>query len=66
MRHFLFLLGIVIVGAAALAPAIAYLGLDPLPGDFVINQGNLHLAVPVTYSLCASLGLGLFYYFMKR
>jgi hypothetical protein len=49
-----------------LAPAIAYMGLDPLPGDFVINQGNLHLAVPVTYSLCASLGLGLFYYFMKR
>ncbi len=66
MRHFLFILGILILGAAALAPAIAYLGLDPLPGDFVINQGNLRIAVPVTYSLCASLGLGLFLYFMKR
>ena len=66
MRHFLFLLGILILGAAALAPAIAVMGLDPLPGDFVINQGNLHFAVPVTYSLCASLGLGLLYYFVKR
>ena len=66
MRHLLFILGIVIIGAAALAPAIAYMGLDPLPGDFSIDQGNLHIAVPVTYSLCASMGLGLFYYFMKR
>ena len=66
MRQFLFILGILIVGAAALAPAIGYIGLDPLPGDFVINQDNLHLAVPVTYSLCASMGLGLLYYFMKR
>ena len=66
MRHFLFLMGIVILGAAVLAPVIAYLGLDPVPGDFVINRDNLHLAVPVTYSLCASMGLGLFYYFMKR
>jgi hypothetical protein len=66
MRQLLFLLAIMIVGAVALAPAIAYLGLDPLPGDFVINQGNMHFNVPVTYSLCASLGLGLFYYIMKR
>jgi hypothetical protein len=66
MRHFLFLIGILIVGAAALAPAIAYIGLDPVPGDFTLHQGNWHLAVPVTYSLCASLGLALFYYVMKR
>jgi hypothetical protein len=66
MRRLLFLFGIFIVGAAALAPAIAYIGLDSLPGDFAIHQGNLNIAVPVTYSLCASLGLGLLYYFMKR
>ena len=54
------------MGAAALAPAISYMGLDPLPGDFVLHQGNWHMAVPVTYSLCASMGLGLLYYFMKR
>jgi hypothetical protein len=37
-----------------------------MPGDFTISQGNFQMLVPVTYSLCASMGLGLFYYFMKR
>ena len=66
MRHFLFLLAILVLGAAVLAPVIGLIGLDPAPGDFIIRQGNFHMAVPVTYSLCASLGLGLFYYFLKR
>ena len=66
MRGMLLIVAILLVGAVALVPAISYLGLDPLPGDFTINHDNWHMAVPVTYSLCASLGLGLFYYFMKR
>jgi hypothetical protein len=66
MRQILFVIGILILGAAALAPAVAYMGLDPLPGDFTFHQGDWHVAVPVTYSLCASLGLGLLYYVMKR
>jgi hypothetical protein len=66
MRRTFFVLGMMIVGAAALAPAIAYIGLEPMPGDFIINQGAWHLAVPVTYSLCASMGLGLLYYVMRR
>jgi hypothetical protein len=66
MRHWLFLVVIFAVGAVVLVPAISYIGLDPVPGDFTIHQGNFHMAVPVTYSLCASLGLGLFYYFLKR
>ena len=57
---------IVLLGACALAIPLSYIGLDPMPGDFTISQGNLHMAVPVTYSLCASLTLGLFYYFLKR
>ena len=66
MRQVLFLLVIVILGAAILAPVIGYIGLDPVPGDFVVHQGNMQIAVPVTYSLCASVGLALFYYFLKR
>ena len=66
MRRTFFVLGMMIIGAAALAPAIAYIGLEPVPGDFIINQGTWHLAVPVTYSLCASMGLGLLYCVMKR
>ena len=66
MRGMLFLLIILVLGAMAMVPVISYLGLDPLPGDFTINHDNWHMAVPVTYSLCASLGLGLLYYVMKR
>ena len=66
MRNVIAVLALFVLAAVALVPAIAYVGPDPLPGDFTINHGNLHMAVPVTYSLCASLGLGLLYYFMKR
>ena len=66
MRNLLFILVILIIGATALAPAIALLGLDPVPGDFTINLANQKFVVPVVYSLCASLGLGLLYYLAKR
>jgi hypothetical protein len=66
MRGMLFLLIILLLGAVAMVPVMSYLGLDPVPGDFTIHSGNWIMAVPVTYSLCASLGLGLFYYFMRR
>ena len=36
-----------------------------MPGDFVLNHGDLHFVVPVVYSLCASTGLALLYYFLK-
>ena len=62
-----FLAGLVlVVGAAALAPTISLIGLDRLPGDFVINQGNLHMTVPVAYSLCASFSMGLLYFYFRR
>jgi hypothetical protein len=66
MRNVISVLAVFVLAAAALVPAIAYVGPEPLPGDFTINHGNLHMAVPVTYSLCASLAMGLFYYLMKR
>ena len=46
-------------------PIIAYLEPDPLPGDFIFQRGNLHIMIPVIYSLCASVGLALLYYFLK-
>ena len=58
-------LAILVVGAAVLSPAIAYLGLDPMPGDIAWSRGDLHLTIPVAYSLCASGGLALLYYFLK-
>ena len=57
---------LLLVGAAVVSPAIAYLGLDPLPGDFSIDVGNFHLAVPLLYSLAASVALALLYSVLKR
>ena len=65
MRRFGVGLGILLLGAMVLSPAIAVLGLDPISGDLAFGLGRSHLAVPVTYSLCASGGLALLFYFLK-
>ena len=66
MARLVVVLAILILGAAVLAPAIGFLELDPLPGDFSFTWNNMQINVPVIYSLCASLGLALFYLLMKR
>jgi hypothetical protein len=65
MRQFGLGLGLLVLGAFVLSPAIAALGLDPMPGDLAFDLGHSHVAVPVAYSLCASMGLTLLYYLMK-
>ena len=57
---------ILLVGALILSPAIAAFGFDPVPGDIAFRWGNTPVSIPVTYSLCASLGLALFWRIMKR
>jgi hypothetical protein len=65
MRRLGLSLGLLVVGALVLSPVIAALGLGPLPGDLAVGLGHSRLAIPVTYSLCASMGLTLLYYVMK-
>jgi hypothetical protein len=65
MRRFGVGLGILLLGAMVLSPVIAILGLDPIPGDLALGMGHSHLTIPVTYSLCASMGLTLLYCVMK-
>ena len=65
MRQLVIGLGILLLGALVLSPAIAYLGLDPMPGDIAFRQGDWHINIPVAYSLCASGGVALLYYFLK-
>jgi hypothetical protein len=66
MKHLSMGLGVLILGAMVLSPAVAYLGLERMPGDIAFDIGKNHILIPVAYSLCASGGLALFYYFMKR
>ena len=58
-------LSILVLGALIFSYPIAYLGLDPLPGDLAFRLGNIPVIIPVTYSLCASGGLALLFYFLK-
>ena len=66
MKQIVMLLGILVLGAVVLSPAIAYLGFTPMPGDLAFGTGNQQVLVPVAYSLCASAGLALLYYLLKR
>jgi hypothetical protein len=57
---------IILLGALLLSPAVAYLGLDPLPGDFHVNFGDTHLYIPLGTSLIASGALTLLFLIMRR
>ncbi|HKD49015.1 MAG TPA: DUF2905 family protein [Rhizomicrobium sp.] len=65
MRRLALSVGFLLVGAAVLSPVVGALGLDPVPGDIALRLGHSHVAFPLTYSLCASVGLTLLYYAMK-
>ena len=65
MRQLLIGLVILVAGGLILSPAVGYMNLDPMPGDIVFQHGDLHIVIPVIYSLCASGGLALLYYFLK-
>jgi len=65
MRRFGVSIGLLLLGAAVLSPVVGALGLDPVPGDFALRLWHSHVAVPLTYSLCASMGLTLLYFAMK-
>jgi len=57
---------ILIAGAIILSPVVAAFDFDPLPGDIAFRIADVQVKIPVAYSLCASLGLALFYKIMKR
>ena len=57
---------IILLGAVILCPAVAFFGFDPLPGDFHLNFGDIHLYVPLGTSLIASGALTLLFLIMRR
>jgi hypothetical protein len=66
MRRIVPLLLIIVLGAVVLAPVIMLVGLDRMPGDYDLVLEGRHYLIPVTYSLCASVALGLLYSIVKR
>jgi len=66
MRKAILLACLVIMGAAVLWPAIAFIPVDPMPGDIAIRQDNLHLYIPLTTCISASVVLTLFFWYMRK
>ena len=62
----LLLLVIIVGGAVLLAPVIMMMELERMPGDYDLVWEGRHYLIPVTYSLCASVGMALLYSIVKR
>jgi hypothetical protein len=57
---------IILLGALVLCPAVAYLDLTPLPGDFHYNYGNGEIYLPLGSSLAGSVVLTLLFWLLRR
>jgi hypothetical protein len=66
IRKTFLLLVIVVVGAAIMAPMVMLLDLEPQLLDFTMMINERPVRIPATWSLCASAGLGLLYWIVKR
>jgi len=62
----LIFLSILGAGALVLCPVIAFLGIDPLPGDVHLNWNDHKLFLPFTQSLIASFVLGLLFLWARK
>ncbi|HJW39902.1 MAG TPA: DUF2905 family protein [Rhizomicrobium sp.] len=64
--RWLIYLGILLVGMLVFSQAIAMMDLDPLPGDILYDRNNLHIHIPVLYSLGASVFVALLFWWFRR
>ena len=57
---------IIAAGALVLGPVVAWMGIDPLPGDIWVNWADHKLFLPFTQSLIASSVLGLLFLWARK
>ncbi|HVU22019.1 MAG TPA: DUF2905 family protein [Rhizomicrobium sp.] len=62
----LIIFSILFMGSLALLPMVAFLGIDPLPGDLTFNIANRHVFLPFTQAFIASVVLALLYFWAKK
>jgi hypothetical protein len=62
----LILFSILFAGSLALLPMIAFLGIDPLPGDLTFNIANHRVFLPFAQAFIASVVLTLLYLWAKK
>jgi hypothetical protein len=66
MTRFLVVLGLAIVVAGLLWPHLAQLGLGRLPGDIVIQRGNMTFYFPLMTCLLVSVLFSLVFWVVNR
>jgi hypothetical protein len=66
MTRFLVVLGLAIVVAGLLRPYLAQLGLGRLPGDIVIERGNMTFYFPLMTCLLVSVLFSLVFWVVNR
>ena len=63
---FLIYVAIIVLGALVLSQALALMDLDPMPWDITYSRENLHIHIPVLYSLAGSVVLALLFWFWRK
>jgi hypothetical protein len=66
MVRWLVAIGLVLVLAGLLWPVLSKLGLGRLPGDIVIERGNVRFYFPIVTCLIVSVVLSFFLWLMNR
>lgn len=65
MNRFFILLGILLIALGAAAPLLEKSWLGHLPGDFVIDRGNMKIYIPLTTCVLLSLALSAIVWVLK-
>ena len=66
MSRWLVTIGLVLVIVGLLWPWLRELGLGRLPGDIVIERGNVHISFPIVTCIVVSVVLSLILWLMNR
>jgi hypothetical protein len=66
VSSFLIYAVVIVLGALVLSQALDMMNPDPMPFDIVFNRQNLHIHIPVLYSLGTSVFLALFFWWWRR
>jgi hypothetical protein len=66
MSRWLITIGLVLVVVGLLWPWLRDLGLGRLPGDIVIERGNVHVYFPIATCIIISVVLSLILWLMNR
>jgi len=56
----------IFLGALVLSQVIDMMNPDPMPLDIAINRQNLHIHIPLLYSLGSSVSLALLFWWWRR